>query len=294
MGGQKRVSLLLWIFVAAFGLGGVAGAAMGAAMASQLSGSIGGDVEAILSRDLERAVIRAAAQLNSDELAALMESRDVKSPAYEKGRGVLTAVQREFNLKTDIYTLHPIAGATEFGLTAKADPLLGNRYLLREEMRPVFEGKKAVARTGVYEDDHGAWVSAYAALTASDGRVIGLVEADHDLVPYVRANRQRVLRALLLAILLGFGLAIPLAFLGSRALVKPIRELSAVAEKVSQGDVDDAEVNSNAPGEIGALAQSFERAIVATRYFIKRVEELESGEEEALPEPDVPPEDSAT
>jgi hemoglobin len=57
----------------------------------------------------------------------------------------------------------------------------------------------------------------------------------------------------------------------ARSIVAPLRELTAVAEKVSTGDLD-ATATVRADDEIGDLAAAFNRMVVSVRYYRKRHE----------------------
>ncbi len=81
-------------------------------------------------------------------------------------------------ISTAVYTLRPVSDTeVEFVVMTNPTPFIGDRYLLRDAMRPVFdEGVRS--RTGLYGDAHGRWVSAYAPIKTPDGDVVALVEVD--------------------------------------------------------------------------------------------------------------------
>ena len=65
----------------------------------------------------------------------------------------------------------------------------------------------------------------------------------------------------------GFAVSVILA----RSIVRPLQQLTAVAEQVSTGDLDvTAEVDSD--DELGELAAAFNRMVVSVRYYMKRHE----------------------
>lgn len=60
--------------------------------------------------------------------------------------------------------------------------------------------------------------------------------------------------------------ALLLALLVARALVKPLRELELAADRISKGDFD-VEIDVRSNDEVGDLADSFERMVAAIKFF---------------------------
>lgn len=275
----RAVSISWRIFALAVGVAVLSGIISGVFLYEDFAGRIGGEVEQHLTRDLRMAVSDASSRLDGEALLAVYESRSVGGAAYSQLQAALRDVQRDHDLTTDVYTLHLHGRRTRFGITAKPTPLLGQEYTLRDEMKSVFDGA-SFASTGVYHDESGWWISAYAPVRGRDGRVVALVEADHDLTPYVREVRARLVRAAVVSFGIGLAIALPVTLALSRRLVHPLRKLTTAAERISQGDVEDIDLDLDldAPGEVGRLAESFGRAIVAIRYYVSRLREFESPE----------------
>lgn len=57
------------------------------------------------------------------------------------------------------------------------DKYVGNKYGIRPEMRLALESGKP-NYTGIYRDENGTWISAYAPILDLHGKTVGLVEAD--------------------------------------------------------------------------------------------------------------------
>jgi two-component system sensor histidine kinase ChiS len=58
----------------------------------------------------------------------------------------------------------------------------------------------------------------------------------------------------------------------SRSLIHPIHRLSEVADRISTGDLD-TPIDVKGVGEVGALAESFERMQASIRTAIKRMQQ---------------------
>jgi len=61
-------------------------------------------------------------------------------------------------------------------------------------------------------------------------------------------------------------LAAVVAFFVARSVTKPVRQLTAVADKISKGDLD-VTIDVKSKDEIGDLANSFERMVAAVRFL---------------------------
>jgi len=245
---------------------------------------IGGrHVARLLTRELTEIAGTAAERLDGDALQKVLQSGSATSPEYAQLQEVLRKVQHEYQIDTDIYTLHRDQNATHFGITCKPTPILGEAYSLRPEMVTAFDGL-GLGTTGVYQDQYGWWISVYAPVRDSSGQVVGIAVADHDLVPFLVEARTRLVRGALLAVVVGLVLTAPLSFLASRRITRPLQHLSEVAEKITQGDIEGIRIDTGAPGEVGRLGESFERALVAVRYYISRVQELENPEAAGTPD----------
>lgn len=57
-----------------------------------------------------------------------------------------------------------------------------------------------------------------------------------------------------------------IAFFVARSVTKPVRQLTAVADKISKGEMD-VTIDVKSKDEIGDLAQSFERMVAAVRFL---------------------------
>jgi len=146
--------------------------------------------------------VTAAARLDGDEHARIRSPTD---PEFQRLRRQLRRVKEENGLETALYTLAPSGPrTTRFVVMTNSTPFVGDPYSYRSEMRATFESGRATT-TGVYEDEHGTWLSAYAPIRAADGRVVGLLEVDETAATLGQLHQEETatLLALLGACLLG-------------------------------------------------------------------------------------------
>lgn len=226
----------------------------------------------MLTRQLAPAAVAAAQQLDGHVVGELYRTKDVTSPAYREQQRALRAVQQQFGLSTDIYTLHLEGDRTRFGISTKTDPLMDQVYDLKPQMVGVFAGE-GVAQTGLYRSPNGWWVSAFAPVQNPSGEVVALVEADFNLDPFVQEMGRRVLWSSAVALLMVLMVALPVGVFIAYAFIRPLRTLQQQSEAISQGKVDSIHPDLDAPGEVGALAESFDRAMASVRYYMHRLQE---------------------
>jgi len=88
---------------------------------------------------------------------------------------------------------------------------------------------------------------------------------------YSDEYNKRFLLLLLILIAVMVVLFIVIYIYASRSIVRPIKHLSEVADRISMGDLN-ATVDVNAKGEIGVLAQSIERMQTSVKAAIERLQ----------------------
>jgi class 3 adenylate cyclase len=146
----------------------------------------------------------AAGQLDGAMHELVRTDADADKAPFITLRDTLRRVQdRHHHLLhgADIYTLRRTDTADRacaFGVMTNPSPFIGDPYDCIPEMDAVFEGRKA--RTGLYRSPNGVWVSGFAPLFGSEGRVVALVEVDRSAEHF--ASRRA--RGGLIALILGF------------------------------------------------------------------------------------------
>ncbi len=166
----------------------------------------------------------AAARLDAAAHARVHGPEDAGSPEFLTQRDVLREVQHAHDLGTPLYTLRATDdGRTRFVVMTNPTPFIGDAYLLRDDMRPVFAGAEERATTGLYGDDHGDWISGYAAVRGADEAVEAIVSVDR---PSGDLAAER-LRMGLLAMLLG-GLVAAFAAFADLRLLRDVGLVQAV------------------------------------------------------------------
>jgi HAMP domain-containing protein len=118
-----------------------------------------------------------------------------------------------------------------------------------------------------YQDEYGAWVSAYTPIFGEGGEIIGAMGMDFE-ASYVNQVRQDILNTLFFAFCVTYLVLFSLVFLLSRALTNPIRRLTRVVEKIGEGNYDQKMLPVNTArlqDEIGTLTEVF--GVMAAKVY---------------------------
>ncbi|MBN1978397.1 MAG: HAMP domain-containing protein [Anaerolineae bacterium] len=129
---------------------------------------------------------------------------------------------------------------------------IGDNYrVIRKDVATVFKepyevGLDSVLLNGLkedtvnmnyYTDDWGTWVSAYGPILNSDLEVVGGLGMDMK-ADYVRQVQQAIQDRVVVSFLITYAALFFLVYLLSRGLTRPITALTAVAERVAEGEYD--------------------------------------------------------
>ena len=204
----------------------------------------------------------------------------IATPIRDSERGVQGVLAARLNLESLFQVVTETTGLGETGETVVArrddervvfvaptrfDPRAALQRSLRvgdPRGRPIEEaiaGRSGRARAHDYRrrDVLAAWEQ----VPSLDWGLMVKIDRSEALRPAVDAG----LRALALAIPLVLGV-FAVSWLASRALVQPLVELRAAADRISRGDLDVA-LDIRSRDEVGELTDSFDRMVAAIRFF---------------------------
>jgi methyl-accepting chemotaxis protein len=147
----------------------------------------------------------------------------------------------------------------------------GRPELLTESLQdmsdhPAFKAAGGSQQPSVYDQD-GQRIVAYAQKTSNGWTLIVQQDYAEAFAPLREAERNAL-------ILLGVSLVIVIimAFLLSQRLANPIRQLTATADNLSRGKMDESVVGTDRGDEIGALARAIERMGVSIKMAVERLQ----------------------
>ncbi len=131
---------------------------------------------------------------------------------------------------------------------------VGTPYRVRPEMEYAFQNRSS-SYTGIYEDENGVWVSAYAPILDSAGTLLGLIEVDFKNNYYLTLLEEK-LRSIIAVSLLAVVSGSALSFLLAALITKPVTAITDAVLAFSRGDRA-RRVSVSSTDEIGSLARAF-------------------------------------
>jgi putative nucleotidyltransferase with HDIG domain len=199
------------------------------------------------------------------------------SDAYRRIRAALTAVQDANRIETPIYTLtdfDPERRQARFMVTSRGPGVPGEPYpLVPELLEPLGQAfRQGVgAHTGVYRNQSGTWITAFAPIRDASGRVFGVLDVDYRVDVY-QAELAAVRRNFYLGALAGVALALAAALVIARRITRPVGALAGLARQVVEGNFS-ARARVDSRDEIGMLGNVFhlmvERLEISHRSMIE-------------------------
>lgn len=228
-----------------------------------------------IENDLENTVSGAAKGVNTDELLALAKDGVVNADGFSDD----PRFQDQLNWLDTVHQIEPrawpyiyVPGTEEneiiyvVDLFARYDANRATTFLKHKISKGFSLAglKELTVRTtdgkfDTYEDEYGSWVSAYTPIRDADGKIVAAMGMDFE-ASYVNRVRQAILDKIFVAFAITYLALFLLVFLVSRALTDPIRRLTRIAEKISEGDYnqDFSQMpHDRFPDEIDTLTSGF-------------------------------------
>ncbi|MFQ5893682.1 MAG: adenylate/guanylate cyclase domain-containing protein, partial [Nitrospinota bacterium] len=198
----------------------------------------------------------AALSVDAEAHAVLFGKEARKWPALQRMREYLIAVKEENRLETPISTLRRVGeDEAEYVVTTHAMARIGTRRPLSPAARPAFERGEATV-TGLYANERGTWMSAYAPIKLPSGEVEAVLAIDYradKLVAELAARRR-------LTVLYGgvvLVVALVLSIVLARTITRHLKKLLEAARALARGDYEH-QVEVTGRDEVGDLAAGFE------------------------------------
>ena len=163
-----------------------------------------------------------------------------KDPHYLSLQNSLKKIKKNLNLPEEIYTLSKIdSDRAIFGIMTNEVPFSGDTLELKSDIArrslfQVYETKKSM-HTGIYDDQYGMWISGLAPIIDKEGKVVGVVQADHES-SYVQAKIDENNKYILYFRLLLIPFLILISIIAAKFVSKPILELTDEVENISKGN----------------------------------------------------------
>lgn len=240
---------------------------------------------------LEHIAQTAAVHIAGDDHEKIAGPGDEKKAEFSAVRDVLNKVMKSNGLAPEqIYTFRVLpdnpdpAARLHFGVMLQKKTFVGDPYDVPEKNRAVIERVLAgeSARTLLYEDAHGTWVSGLAPIKNSAGRVSGILEVDFRVNRFIGELNQKITRVILQTALITT-LALLVGVLFTYLITRPIARLKRASRSIELGNYD-IELDVGSRDELEDLADSFKGMAVAVSDSRKKLYDYAQNLEEKVAE----------
>jgi methyl-accepting chemotaxis protein len=212
--------------------------------------------------------------VDGDLHEAVVKAGRTDTPEFRKIREQLLRIKASNELGDPVYTLSDVEGdMARFAVISHGQEPVGKQYRLAPEIQPVLQRvlrEGVPAYTGVYVNEHGTWMTAFAPIRNSAGSAVAALDVDFRADVYLAelaTVRRRLYLHSMAAALLALGAGIVIA----RQITRPVGQLAALARRVVEGDLT-ARARVDARDEIGMLGNVFhlmvERLHVSHRSMV--------------------------
>ena len=231
------------------------------------------DLQERFGMALERVVATAALQIDGDKHGSIMAVDDAGGAAFQQTRATLERIRQVNYLPVSgIYTFNIISASQLRWAVMLQDPVFsGNTYAVVPENVPLIQyviDTGNATHTGLYMDEHGSWVSAYAPIRDSSGKVTGILEADYDLSTFEAAFDEEQRQLLMLCLLAAVVAIIASVYFGRR-LEHDLRAIRDGARAIEHEDYSHR-IDVVRDDELGLVAAQFNRMaeVLAERFHM--------------------------
>lgn len=213
--------------------------------------------------------------LSGDLHDKVRKPEDSRSAAFLKLRKILRKIKMQNKLETELYTFRRDGNRLRFIVMTNKTPYVGDTYQIKQEMLPALnDGKTAYTR--IFRDQHGAWISAYAPIRNSKGKIVGILDVDHKLSTFMSELRDKMMWLMIFSIvLLVVGLFFSISLSGR--LVNHLKRLTEAAKAISMNEID-TPVNIQSRDEVGDLSNSLERLRESLKIAMEMLENLQQNQ----------------
>lgn len=223
-------------------------------------------------QDVIKLASAASLIIDGDSHQSLKSVQDQTGSSYKKIREIMQEFQKQTGV-TYIYTLVMNSNnEVKFVVDADADEPadVGYEYEYFPIMSEAFNGK-ASADSELVTDEWGTYMSGYAPIKNSSGKVIAIVGVDID-VSRIKEQKLQVLNSIVISVAVSMFLTIILSIFLSRKIVRPIQRLVKRLKELSSSGGDlTQKIEIKTGDEIEVLGDSVNEFITNVRDIVEQI-----------------------
>ncbi len=208
-----------------------------------------------LQIDAKNSVIEAAKIIDGDKLEKVISSKSMDIPEYKEIQEAMIRFKNDKDIKY-IYTMAKGTDNSTFFIVdgALTNPNgLGEKYNLEKEMQSALDGQAAYTKKPI-TDDNGTFISAYAPIKNSSGKIIAFVGADKDVATFV-GIRHLLLISIAVASVVIIILSILSSAVFSKRITSNVEKIRESLKRMAAGDLK-ISLNIKSRDEFESIAEA--------------------------------------
>lgn len=210
-----------------------------------------------LKNTTNKCVIELSKAIDGDKLEKVIKDNSKDSLEYEEILSSMSSAKSK-SVARNFYTLlkaDDTKGKFLVDVSVEASDFM-DEYKLSSDMNKAFNGVVIVSKKS-YTDEYGTYISAYAPIKNSQGKVIAITGVDVDSSMF-ESIKSSLFKTILCTIAVSSILALFMAYLYSKNLSKNIQKIQASLNKISSGDLTD-NIKIKSKDEIEDIALSINK-----------------------------------
>ena len=209
---------------------------------------------ASLQTDAKNIAIEAVNVIDGDKLERVIQNKSMDSDEYKEIEQSMISFKSDNNIRY-CYTLAKDEGDNAYilvdaALSNKSE--LGEEYDLEDEMKKAFEGTPSFDKEPT-KDEYGTFISGYAPIKNSSGKVIAIVGVDKDVASFLYI-RTRIISDSIIASIVILILSVLFSIVFSKKLTSNVNQIKDVLNAMKQGDLT-VSINILSKDELQAIAE---------------------------------------
>lgn len=207
--------------------------------------------------------------IDGDSLKKVIESKSIGSVEYQEIEHSMSMAKVR-SVARNFYTLSKVDdNTTKFLVDVSVEPSgFLDEYVMNNKMKRAFEGDVVVSDKA-YTDEYGTFISAYAPVKDSQGKVIAIMGIDVDASVFENIKSMVFKTTLLVMGVLVIAVMIAV-YIFSQVLGKNISKIKSALEKISKGDLTER-IDIKTKDEIEEIATSINKVSFSLKELISNV-----------------------
>ena len=213
-------------------------------------------------KDLEKSI-------DEDRLKKVIESKSKDIAEYQEIEHSMSMAKVRSVARNFYILLKADDNTTKFLVDVSVEPSeFLDEYDMNDKMKQAFNGDMVISDKA-YTDEYGTFISAYAPVKDSQGKVIAVMAIDVDASVF-ESLKSMVLKTMLVVMGILVIAVMIAVYMFSQALGKNISKIKSTLEKISKGDLTER-IHIKTKDEIGEIAASINKVSFSLKELISNV-----------------------